>query len=685
MIAEEILAGVEEHQRIGNWSAAGEDCRRILADDPANCAARRLLARSHRGAGNLQAALEMLVELTHDYPADGDCWLELGSAQEDGADLRAALSSFRRAARYAPENPETHSSVGLIEIQNGAFDRAQVAFETAAKIAPDNPVILRLLGFCQAQSGQLNEAIAAYTRALTNDPDNLEILIELADLHRDQGSSAKATQLYQDAYRVDPGDPRVLYRMAREKQEKGLFGDAATFFEQVVEGMPEEPQGWLDYSGVLFKLMKPHEVVDVLLRARLYVGRDPNLETSLGRALIDVGRVEEADEVLTEVLAEHPDHVGALTGSGTAAYALGAMEAGTAAYRRALEINPALSGCMLGLAHAKQLDDVDIISRGLAVEGLSQREYMRMHFAAGIVHEKSKSYGDAFRHYQQGNEMHSWHGRAFDIDRFVRCTEASLRSGKLELGDIADNHDESPVFIIGMPRSGTSLTEQIIATHSQVTGVGEITLLDRLTPALPALGRDLEPLLSLSTQDLNEIAEKYKAGLPGETQGYARVADKGLANYKNLPMIAKAFPGARVIRCRRSAYDICLSCYFTLFAEGNLLYSYDLRTLAQQYLQHEKLMDLWQESLDVPVFSMRYEDLIADPESVSRELIDFVGLEWEDAVLNFHETERAVATASKHQVRKPIYKSSQERWRPYAKYLEPLFDILGKPEGYEGE
>jgi hypothetical protein len=242
---------------------------------------------------------------------------------------------------------------------------------------------------------------------------------------------------------------------------------------------------------------------------------------------------------------------------------------------------------------------------------------------------------------------------------------------------------ERPVFIVGMPRSGTTLVEQILASHPQVYGADELTTIFDIVCALEqrSAGNAAYPdnIAALDASALHWGARQYLDHLQTIDSQAARVTDKMPTNFFHLGLIAVMLPGARIIHCRRDAMDVCLSNFVQMFAEGHY-YSYDLSDTAIYYRGYEQVMSHWREVLPTRIFDVQYEELVEDPERISRALVDYIGLDWDERCLAFHQTERAVRTASNWQVRQPIYKTARKRWRNYEKYLTELKTDLGYVE-----
>jgi tetratricopeptide (TPR) repeat protein len=301
-------------------------------------------------------------------------------------------------------------------------------------------------------------------------------------------------------------------------------------------------------------------------------------------------------------------------------------------------------------------------------------------YAAGLL-EDLGHYDDAFANASHGNSLRAppydpmGHQQAFDrlIEYFSRLRLRSLPRNTYR--------SEKPVFIIGMPRSGTSLVEQILASHPQVHGAGELDFMDRVFAGtlqmLSANEAEFPQCLnSLSVDEADGMAQIYLAPLNLLSHTATRVTDKMPLNFIHLGLISILLPQARIIHCQRDPLDTCLSCYMTAFTAGHD-FKYNLRHLGLFYRQYERLMSHWKQVMEMPILDVKYENLIADPEGQSRQLIDFIGLPWDDRCLDFHKTRRSVSTASTRQVRKPIYRSSIQRWRHYEKHLGPLKAALG--------
>jgi tetratricopeptide (TPR) repeat protein len=312
---------------------------------------------------------------------------------------------------------------------------------------------------------------------------------------------------------------------------------------------------------------------------------------------------------------------------------------------------------------------------------MSQLDTSALHFAAAELLDGLGQYDEAFGHAVLGNKVRnvSWHPAAHsaNVDRRINYfTRERVRSLPR-----STNRNQTPVFIVGMLRSGTSLVEQILASHPSVHGAGELDLMYwTWAGTIEMLGANEEQypacLDRLSIDHADGMAQIYLGPLSNLNPKAERITDKMPLNFLHLGLISMLMPGARIIHCRRDPLDICLSCYMTQFSHGNG-FKYDLAHLGQFYRDYERLMAHWKSVLELQILDVNYEDLIADADGQSRRMIEFLGLPWDDRCTRFYETKRSVATASVQQVRNPIYKSSQQRWKNYEKHLGPLKAALG--------
>ncbi len=444
--------------------------------------------------------------------------------------------------------------------------------------------------------------------------------------------------------------------------------------------------------------------------SRLLQEDDRNAEAwhLLGTVEIGRGNFDAAEQMIGKALALQPDSA---VFHHNLAYVLGARSrtgAAEAAYRRAIALDPDYAEAHFNLAQSLRIAPGDPLIAALEAllgkPGLSREERCLLEFAAGKVYDDLGQPDRAFRHFLAGNRAKGARPNpACGSDHLRRILEVcgrgllsgrspadrSLSGRSLSGRPLSGRSGERPggalpVFIVGMPRSGTSLVEQVLASHPAVFGAGELPYIARIAEALGAGGARTTSGDAVYPECLPDLPEPVLAGFAAsyrkESQalaaGAAVVTDKAPLNFRHLGLIALLFPEARIVHCRRDPLDTCLSCFFQNFARGQA-YSFDLAELGRFYQDYRKMMAAWAEVLPIEILDLDYEDLVADLEGVGRRLLAFCGLDWHPDCGRFFETRRPVLTASRVQVRRPLYSSSIGKWRRYERHLDPLIEALG--------
>lgn len=496
-----------------------------------------------------------------------------------------------------------------------------------------------------------------------------------------------------------PALERAATLLPRDAQVHNNLGDrfarlerveeAETWFRSAIRIKPEYADAHYNLGQILIRLERYPEATDSL---RTAIAIDPaNIEAyvNLSSALKSMDLHCEAVELLRLALQITPNSAEANHSLGVELDEQGKFSEAETCYRRALAIKPDYVMPRFSLISTNKVKPGDIDFEMLvalhdkAKSGrilLPSNESIHLHFGLGKGYDDLGEYDPAFMHFSEGCRMK----RAtfsYDSRDDTRMFEQIMRTFDQELlerlsgkGDRSD----APIFILGMPRSGTTLTEQIISSHPNVHGAGELSILTGIAQ------RDIsgipfpESWKKLNSTRLSAWGAEYVRGLCRLAPDARRITDKMPQNFLFVGLIHLMMPNARIIHVKRNPVDTCLSCYTKAFTNRNIKYSYDLAELGHHYVNYIRLMEHWRQVLPAGAFmEVQYEDIVQDQEAQARRLVEYCGLEWNDACLDFHKSERSVRTASVAQVRKPVYKSSVERWRSYEKHLGPLLDMLG--------
>jgi tetratricopeptide (TPR) repeat protein len=546
----------------------------------------------------------------------------------------------------------------------GHLQQAEQLYRQVVLLNPAFPgawQVWYLLGAaCQSQ-GKYTEAEACLQQSLRIKPDFVDAHDYLGVTFAHQAKYSQAADSFRRVLEIQPNHADACFHLGLALSSQGKFFEAEPAFREAVRLRPNDVKSYTKLAYALFRQKKIDEAMATFQQALRLQPNSAEAHYALSVALVDLGKLDEAVVQLHEVLRLKPDFAGAY----------GVLSE------------------LFKEGHYQLLPaEIDSIRKLLAEGRLGIFDHSALQFALAFVADKLGNYDEAFLHYRQGNEAKQQafqqFGTAFDIDKHRQFIDERIEAYTPELlRQVASfgHTSEVPVFIVGVPRSGTSLVNHILSAHPQATAPGEFLDIPNMVAELPRTvgrsGKLSELLPRLNREMVQSLAERYLSRLAQLGGTAVRITDKLPENYFHLGFISVLFPQARIIHCRRNPLDNCLSCYMHNFSHLRFIAS--LESLGLYYREYERIMAHWQRVLPIRIYEVQYEDLIARQEIVSRELIAFCGLPWNDSCLAFHRNPRAVHTASRMQVRQPIYRSSVNRWRKYSSYLAPLLKALGEP------
>jgi len=620
---------------------------------------------------SLSRALALQPRAAQTLVDAANCLNALGRARE-------AVSLYNQALQVYPTLLEAHNNLGNAFLSLGQATDAAGCYRRALEITPNDAQIHCNLGNALRQSGRLEEATASSKHALSLNPALSIAHNNLGLIYAAQSRREEAVASYQQALALDPRYADALNNLGHILREIGRRSEALALYAQAVEKDPARAESHCNVGNMLFELRRPEEAASAYARSL-------QLKPSYGPAHLGLANVlrlwhreSDAERCCHAALSLDANDVDGLCLLGELEADRGHFSRAEELFRRANALKPDFPLAWCGLAsHRKMTADDRGWQQGvesLLAKPLPLGHEIDLRFALGKYFDDTRQFDEAFGQYSRANELSKRYGGAYDaakftqrIDDIMAIFDASFLRDSAEQGSAS----EAPIFIVGMPRSGTSLTEQILASHPAVFGAGEVTFWDGAFSAYQktkAAGEKAAALLSRTAAD-------YLARLPTAAAAAPRVTDKLPANFMYLGLIHAAFPKARIIHVQRHPIDTCLSIYFQNFLYVGR-YANDLDSLAHHYGQYSRVTDHWRAILPSSnLLEIPYEGLIADQEAWTRRMLDFVGLPWNPACLDFHKTERVVLTTSKWQVRQKIHSSSVERWKHYAKFAGPLMHL----------
>jgi tetratricopeptide (TPR) repeat protein len=547
--------------------------------------------------------------------------------------------------------PDPKILEGIKRQRQGDLDAAAGIYAALLENEPEHAAALHYLGLVRFEQNQLKEAEDLLTRSLHQDPGNPDVWSDLGMVRVRADAAQDALDPFARALALAPEHPDALNNMAQALRSLGRLEQARLLLERLVALKPDSANAYYALASVQQRTNGVSDAIETYQKAVRLDPNDRRIRLGLGDAYESAGKFRQAKMQYLSVLRREPNSPLAL------ARLLQSREG---------EIDLAWVEKAVSLADDSQTPEDGRI---------------RLNIALGYYLDRKKTYDEAFRRLRLGYDAQAKR-EPFDSNGYTRAIDRLVQTLTAEFYDKARTSgvdSERPIFVVGMPRSGTTLTEQILASHSRVAAGGELSMLLKVSYQIRQYSRSGEPypsgLLTLGRVGLRRMARDYLKHLDKISTSAARVTDKLPFNFMHLGVIALIFPNARIIHCRRYPLDNCLSCYFTSFA-SQIRFANRLDTLGRYYLDYYRLMQHWHAVLPVNIFELQYEDLINDTEGTIRALLDYCGLEWEDACMSFYKTQRGVRTPSRWQVRQPIYTGSVQRWRNYEKQLEPLAEIL---------
>ena len=637
------------------------------------------LARRHHQSGRLSEAERLYREILALQANHVDALHLLGVVSNQTGRNELAVDLLGRAIALNGQVAVFHANMATALRALGRKDEAVTHLRQAIALKPSYFDALFALAQSLHEVGALKEAERAYHSVLAVRPEHAEAHNNLGAVLEERGKHAEAIAHLQQVLRTNPDSVEAQYNLGNALFAEGKLQESVKHYERALTVRPQMAEGHYNLANTLVKLGKVDEAVIHYKQALAIKPDYVEAYDNLGNAMRTVSKLDEAVACYRQALVIKPDHASAFNNLGNALRELGKLAEARTACEKAVELAPENPLYHNSLATMKrfapgdqQLATMERIASD--AESLPAEDRIYLHFALARAYDGIGDYERAFDHLLQGNALkrreidydEAWaHGH---LARIAEVFSPSLIHAKSGLGD----YSPVPVFVVGMARSGTSLVEQILASHPKVFGAGELkTLMDTVATPFP------DVVSSIGGQGLREIGAKYVAEVRRLSPNAERIVDKMPANYRFAGLIHLALPNARIIHVRRNPLDTCFSCFSILFL-GEQRYSYDLGELGRYYRSYEKLMEHWRRVLPPDVMlEVQYEQLIEDLEGEARRLIAHCGLEWDTACLSFHETERPVRTASAQQVRQPVYRSSIGRWRPYARPLRPLIEALG--------
>jgi tetratricopeptide (TPR) repeat protein len=664
-------------------------------DEAMNCYDRALAIKPNQidalnNKGNLLAALGRHQDALLSY----DRALEISSAvaathNNRGAVLRQlgrlteALASFDRALVINRRHVDALNNRGNTLVDLGRPEEALKSYDRALFIDSACGNTIGNRGNALMKLGRPDEALRSYDRALALNPYS-------AEAHNNRGGALRQLERYDEAVAaferalaLRPANPDALCNLANTLVSLKRPADALRLYDAALQIKPDFATALSNRAQALIELKQPIGALASIEKALALNPGDPDAHNVRGTALLELERHGEALESYDRAISLDPNNPLPHNNRGIALVQLGRIEEGNAAIAVAIGLAPLCGKPYYHLAQSRQFVTDDPILA--AMEELTRKspsldaeDLINLHFALGKAFADVDDYERSFHHLTLGNagkRSQSVYDETNALESLAR-TRGAYTSEIIGRNRCNGNPSEVPVFIVGMPRSGSTLVEQILASHRDIHGAGEIgnfhTVMSDLGGPVAEAVTLPEAVSRISGDQLSQLGTNYLESIRTAAPTARRIINKMLGNFRFVGLMALAMPGARFIHVQRDPIDTCLSCFSTLFSEC-IPYAYDLEELGRYYRAYEAVMEGWRTVLAPgKMLDVKYESVVADLEGQARRIVEHCGLEWDPNCLDFHRNRRSVRTASMVQVRQPLYKSSVGRWRAYERFLGPL-------------
>lgn len=608
-----------------------------------------------------ELAMKQYRYLSTNHKDNADYVCALADATRENAQWKASIKLYNKALSMDENLVRAHNNMGPLMRHLQKMDKAIEHSQKAIELDSTNVVARKNLGDCYVQMEELEDAMEAYADAYELDSENAELCVAIGKVWLEISDQNEASTWYQKALTIDEENIAAQCGLADIIRDSGKLEQSKEILEPLLEKEPENIEVLMSMADTLWEDGDAEAALEHLRTVQKLQPQRTAMHAKIGQILSSSGQVDKALEEYHTALEQSPNCI------------------------------PALNGIATSQRGKLDLSYVETMEKMLGNEKLRAGSLSSLHNALAYYYDSQKNAEKAAEHMKKGNEYQWQHkskrGWEYEVKQYeehiTRLIETYTPEYFEQVKDLG-NPDETPTFIVAMPRSGTTLTEQILARHSKVLGIGERNFAGQAFSKFTNTGlddkdEDLSNLQNITREEIASISRRYlaqlqelkdKAGKPDAL----RVVDKMPDNYSLVGWILTLFPNAKIIHAKRDARDVALSCWLTQF--GSIRWASNEEHLRERIRQYQRIMDHWHKVIPDRFIEMNYEDLVANQEEESKRLIEYIGLDWDEDCLRFFESDRLVRTASITQVRQPIYKKSVARWEAYKDHISELFDHI---------
>ena len=664
----------------GHISEALDSIKALISNNPNEPLLHNISGVCYKEIGQLEIAVTCFEKAVAINPNFADAHFNLGLSLQELNQLEAAVKSYEMTLAVHSNYAKAHNNLGIIHKERGEMGAAVKSYEQAISIQPDYVEAHNNLGVILQELGQLDEAAKCYEKAIGIQPDYVEVHNNLGNILNELGQTEEALNSYKQALSINPYYADAQNNIGIIYQEIGQLDEAAKCYEKAIVINPKYAEAHNNLGISLYALGQNDGAINSYKQALSINPYYADAHYNLGISLYALGQNDGAINSYKQALSINPDYADAYCNIGIILQELGQSDEALNCYVHALAIQPDNAQFHRNLALMKRYKDGDTqlshIQSLLSRKGLSQSERINFCFALAKAYEDLGDKGELFKVLNKGNQLRKEElGYAIESDLDKHAIYRKLFRSEVKKSSSYEPPAVRPIFIVGMPRSGTTLVEQIISSHRGVFGAGELSTLDNLIT--PIFDDYLIHKSIFSEKNFLSIRQEYLKNLSSLNISESIITDKMPTNFENIGFILNAFPEAKIVHLKRDAMAICWSIYLRYFPSESLGFPYNMEDLARFYNSYTEMMAFWHELFPNQIYDISYESLTTNQEDETKKLLEYCELDWDEKCLKFHTNKRAVRTASSLQVKEKMYQGSSEAWIKYESYLKPLIKALG--------
>ena len=673
--SQQQLNELVQHYQSRRYEEAQNIAEAITEQFPNHQFSWKVLGAVLKQTGRLSESLIVSEKAVALVPQDAEAHISLASTLKELGRSEEAEASYRQAISLNSDLPEAHMNLGNLLKELDRLEEAEASYRKAIVLKSDFAAAYNNLGSTQQKLGKLEDAEKSYMQAIALNPNNSDTHYNLGNTLNELRKFQEAEVSYKKAIALKSDFSKAYSNLGNMLHELGRLEEAEENHRQAIVLSPNNAAAHNNLGGVL-KDMGRLENAEVIFRKTIALKGDfAEAHNNLGSTLQDLGRLEDAETSYRNAINLKSNLADAFKNLGVLFIELGRSDDATAMLIKATELKPDYAEAHRYLGNIKKFTERDMrhIEKIYSRANISDEDRCHLGFALGKAYEDLNKFDTSFKHYSEGNVLRKkmlGYNISQDNDHFERLKKSSLTLKAISSSTFKISNEIKPIFILGMPRSGTTLVEQIISAHSQVMGAGELRYIDQLGGSM-ALG-----FSEINSKSLCEFRENYLNKLLIHSNGSTNVTDKMPLNFRYIGLIATAFPESKIIHVKRNPAATCWGNYKQYFVSKGLGFAYNLSDLAEYYSLYHDLMLFWQEQYVECLYNLDYELLTTNQEEETKKLLQYLDLDWQEDCLEPHKNTRRIATASQAQVRRKIYQGSSQEWKKFKTLINGAFDEL---------